>query len=117
MEKELSEMTLEELWELFPITLVAHSDKWKLYYEEMEIFLKEILSECPVKRVSHIGSTAVSGIWAKDIVDILIEVPEGSDLERTAGELEKNGFMRMRTETGRISLNRGYTKEIGRAHV
>ena len=110
MEKELSEMTLEELWELFPITRVAHSDKWKLYYEEMEIFLKEILSECPVKRVSHIGSTAVSGIWAKDIVDILIEVPEGSDLERTAGELEKNGFMRMRTETGRISLNRGYTK-------
>ena len=26
-EKELSEMTLEELWELFPIFLVQHDDK------------------------------------------------------------------------------------------
>ncbi len=26
MGKDLSEMTLEELWELFPITLVAHDD-------------------------------------------------------------------------------------------
>ena len=27
MEKELSEMTLEELWELFPIFLVEHDEK------------------------------------------------------------------------------------------
>lgn len=26
-EKELSEMTLEELWELFPIFLVEHDEK------------------------------------------------------------------------------------------
>ena len=30
MGKELSEMTLEELWELFPIVLVEHNDKWNL---------------------------------------------------------------------------------------
>ncbi len=29
MGKELSEMTLEELWELFPISLVARDDRWK----------------------------------------------------------------------------------------
>ena len=29
MGKELSEMTLEELWELFPIFLVAHDDRWE----------------------------------------------------------------------------------------
>ncbi len=60
--KELSEMSLEELWELFPIFLVAHNDKWNVFYKEMENFLKNILSECPVKRISHIGSTAISGI-------------------------------------------------------
>ena len=74
MRKELFEMSTEELWERFPIFLVPHNDKWKLYYDEMETFLKSILSEHPVDRISHIGSTAVSGIWAKNIVDILIEV-------------------------------------------
>jgi len=110
MGKELSEMSLEELWELFPIVLVAHNDKWKIFYDEIEAFLKIILSECPVERISHIGSTAISGIWAKDIVDVLIEVSKHFDIWNTAKVIEKNGFIRMSTETGRISFNRGYTK-------
>ncbi len=76
--KELSEMSFEELWELFPISLVAHNDKWHMDYKEMEIFLKDLLSDCPVERISHIGSTAISGIWAKDIVDILVEISQDS---------------------------------------
>ena len=109
-EKELSEMSLEELWELFPIFLVAHSDKWKLYYDEIEILLKNCLSKCPIERISHIGSTSIAGIWAKNIVDILIEVSKNSDIEDTAQVIEMNGFIRMSTATGRISFNRGYTK-------
>lgn len=35
MAKELSEMSLEELWELFPIFLVEHNDRWNLLYEEI----------------------------------------------------------------------------------
>lgn len=45
MKKELSEMSLEELWELFPVFLVAHNDKWALHYDEIEVFLKSILSK------------------------------------------------------------------------
>lgn len=45
MGKELSEMSLEELWELFPIALVAHNDQWNKIYDEMESYLKIILSE------------------------------------------------------------------------
>lgn len=108
--KELSEMSLEELWELFPIFLVEHNDAWGRYYDEIEAVLKEILSECPIESISHIGSTAISGIWAKDIVDVLIEVPKGSDMGKIAKTLEGNGFILMSAEVGRISLNRGYTK-------
>lgn len=71
--KALSEMSLEELWQLFPIFLVEHNEKWAASYAEMEEFLKRILADCPIHRISHIGSTAVQGIWAKDIVDILVE--------------------------------------------
>lgn len=31
--KELSEMTLEELWQLFPIILKEHNPKYKEWYE------------------------------------------------------------------------------------
>ncbi len=109
--KELSELSLEELWELFPISLVAYNEKWEKYYAETEAFLRRILSGRQIERISHIGSTAVAGIWAKDIVDILIEVSRDSDIEETAKVIEKNGFIRMSSETGRISFNRGYTKE------
>lgn len=47
MAKELSEMSLEELWELFPIFLVEHNDKWNRNYKEIEIFLKKVLVLLP----------------------------------------------------------------------
>jgi GrpB-like predicted nucleotidyltransferase (UPF0157 family) len=109
MAKELSEMSLEELWELFPIFLVEHNDSWNLLYEEMKTTLQSILSDYPVK-INHIGSTAIPGIWAKNIVDILIEIPKNSNIEAVAKAVEKNGFIRMSTEERRISFNHGYTK-------
>lgn len=111
MEKELSEMSLEELWELFPIFLVAPNDKWVLFYEDIETRLWKILSSCQVERISHIGSTAIPGIWAKDIIDVLIEISADSDLEAAARIIENNGYIRMSTEAHRISFNRGYTKD------
>ena len=111
MGKELSEMSLEELWELFPISLVMHNDKWREYYDETEVFLESILYECPIERISHIGSTAVDSIWAKDIIDILVEVSKDSAIENPAKIMEQNGFIRMSAEIGRISFNRGYTKD------
>ena len=111
MGKELSEMTLEELWDLFPIFLVQHDDKWNEYYKEIEYTITELLAGYPVKRISHIGSTAIQGILAKNIVDVMVEISEKADMEEIAHILEQNGFIRMSAETNRISLNKGYTKE------
>ena len=41
MGKELSELTLEELWELFPIFLVEHNEKWTDDYKEIESLLQQ----------------------------------------------------------------------------
>ena len=111
MGKALSEMTLEELWELFPIFLVEPSDKWVSSYNKIESILKETLSECPIERISHIGSTAIHGIWAKDIVDVLIEISANFGMELTAKMIEENGFIRMASSRNRISFNRGYTED------
>lgn len=110
MSKELSEMTLEELWTLFPIFLVPHDERWRGYYQEAEENLKSVLPSDLNARISHIGSTAVSDIWAKNIVDVLLEIPADADMERVASLLENAGWLRMSTEKDRGSFNRGYTK-------
>ena len=111
MTKDLQDMTLEELWELFPIFLVEPNAKWHQQYEEIEHSLAELLSDCPVERISHIGSTAVDGIWAKGIVDVMVELPSQSALQRAAEKLERSGFTIMSSDGERISLNLGYTKD------
>lgn len=109
MAKELSEMSLEELWELFPIFLVEHNDNWSLLYDEMKAKFQSILSDYSIK-INHIGSTAIPEIRAKNIVDILIEIPKEFDIESVARIIEKSGFIQMSTEERRISFNYGYTK-------
>ena len=106
---ELAEMTLEELWELFPIFLIEHNEKWKKYYVEMESFLQDILADYQVVCISHVGSTAIEGIWAKDIVDVLVEIDANENMEKVARATEKNGFIRMSSDAKSISLNKGYT--------
>ena len=78
MGKKLSEMTLEELWRLFPIILTKHQDSWKDWYLQEEKILKTKLTQG--EKIHHIGSTAVSHIWAKPIVDILVEIQNQSAL-------------------------------------
>ena len=94
MIKKLTEMTNEELWELFPIKLVGHRDEWENIYGEEELLLKKILNDLNTLRISHIGSTAIKNIKAKDIIDILVEV-NTDDIKRAAVMLEKSGFIIM----------------------
>lgn len=108
MEKPLSEMTLEELWELFPIFLSAHHTCWGDWYAEEAERIKAFLPMNDA-RINHIGSTAIQGIWAKPIVDILLEVPETASLERLSDMLTANGYTRMSESACRKSFNRGYT--------
>ena len=106
--KKLSEMTLEELWQLFPIFLTEHQEAWKEWYLEEEKLLKRVLSKN--ERISHIGSTAVSSIWAKPIIDILVEVPMESDLLYYKDLIINSGYICMsQTENG-LSFNKGYTE-------
>lgn len=105
MSKKLSEMTLEELWALFPIVLTEHNACWAEYYAEEAAELKKILPRGII--ISHIGSTAVNGILAKPIVDILLETTES--LPAIAVTLQNNGWIEMSESETRISLNKGYT--------
>ncbi len=108
--KKLLEMSLDELWHLFPISLVEHKDLWNTYYKEMEDFLLLNLTDVRIVRISHIGSTAINNIMAKDIVDILVEVDPFESLTSIASKIEKIGFLKMSSSDTRYSFNFGYTE-------
>ncbi len=110
MKKKLSEMSLEELWELFPISLVEHKNCWKYDYFEMEKKIVLALSEINIVRISHVGSTAIDNIKAKDIVDILLEVSLLENLDNVAKIIEEIGFIKMSSSKTRYSFNYGYTE-------
>lgn len=103
-------MTLEELWELFPIELVAHRPQWKKWAKEEADFLVRILSDYS-PTITHIGSTAIPTICAKPIVDLLVEIPPTADRRLIRTVMEKNGYICMSDSETRMSFNKGYTPE------
>lgn len=107
MTKDLSEMSLEELWELFPIFLTEHKECWKDRYLEEEKRIKGFLSSKAI-RIYHIGSTAIKGLWAKPIVDILLEIPTTMSMDKVKQQLLSNGYICMSERSNRKSFNRGY---------
>ena len=109
MRKKLAEMTLEELWQLFPIFLTEHKNCWSEQYAEEVAQLKSILQAGATYH--HVGSTAVNGIMAKPIIDILIVVNSVGEMKQAANALQENGYIIMSTSDSRISLNKGYTEE------
>ncbi|MDE7079079.1 MAG: GrpB family protein [Clostridia bacterium] len=109
MENRLLDMTLEELWRLFPIYLEEHKSYWVNWYQEEVEILRNILPSSV--EYHHIGSTAINGIWAKPIIDILIVVNSNSQLKYVANILLKNGYIVMSENSKRISLNKGYTEK------
>lgn len=110
MNMELNDMSIEELWQLFPIFLTEHKLFWKDWYYEEEAKLRNILVHNNIKRISHIGSTSIDTIWAKPIIDILIEIPKDSYMRQIKHILLSHDYLSMSEDSDRISFNKGYTK-------
>ena len=71
-------MTQEELWQLFPIILLSNNPEWKNFYKSEADLLKKHFNK-NAARICHIGSTAVEGLLAKPVFDILLKIPDNAD--------------------------------------
>lgn len=105
----LSELSLKELWELFPITLTEHKPEWDRWFEEEKRVLEQRLAPAGTARIAHVGSTAIGTIWAKPIVDILVEMTKDGDRKVFRSLIEDAGYVCMFENENRISFNKGYT--------
>jgi GrpB-like predicted nucleotidyltransferase (UPF0157 family) len=75
------------------ISIVPYDSRWPEIFRQEKEHLQECLPKGLLKRIEHFGSTAVPGLWAKPIIDILVEV---TSLEQTKEKivpvLESQGY-------------------------
>jgi GrpB-like predicted nucleotidyltransferase (UPF0157 family) len=113
LKKQLSEMSIKELWELFPVMLMEHNPQYKHWYDlEKQNILKAIRQK-DIIRINHIGSSAVKGLISKPTVDILLEVDQVCEITLLTDELIKIGWGLMRRESSPLKLSfcKGYTPD------
>lgn len=109
MRDSLSNMSLEELWQLFPIYLTNHNDDWNIWYLEEKMRISSFLK--PIEyHIDHIGSTSIKNIWAKPIVDILLEVSHSVSMEDVKNILVQHDYICMAEKEDRKSFCLGYTE-------
>ena len=108
--KSLKDMTLEELWELFPIVLTSHNPDWSEWADEEIRELSTLLRDySPI--INHIGSTSIPNIQAKPIIDILVEIAPDNKWQWVRETMEENGYICMSVSDTRMSFNKGYTPD------
>ncbi|MBS3766059.1 GrpB family protein [Candidatus Bipolaricaulota bacterium] len=72
------------------IVLASPNPDWKEHFEEEAEKLKEIFTN--LVAIHHIGSTAIRGVKAKPVIDILLVVDDLSAVAGFVEELEKLGY-------------------------
>ena len=108
---ELQKLSLEQLWELFPIVIRPYNEQYTAWYDAQRLRLQSLL-KASIVRISHMGSTAVKGLEAKPCVDILLET-DTRHPQKLIETLTRDGWIlmsRKQEEQGDIlCFNKGYT--------
>jgi GrpB-like predicted nucleotidyltransferase (UPF0157 family) len=64
------------------VHIVKYDAGWLAQYEEMADWLRENIPPAILLNIEHIGSTAIPGMPAKPVIDILLEVPSFTKARR-----------------------------------
>lgn len=73
------------------VVIVDYDPTWPRQFEELAAGLRQHLGD-GVVGIDHIGSTAVPGLAAKDVIDIQISVAGLAEADRLAPAFERAGY-------------------------
>jgi GrpB-like predicted nucleotidyltransferase (UPF0157 family) len=73
------------------VEIVPHDPKWREAFEAEAKHVASALGE-NVKAVYHIGSTAIPNIYAKPVIDLLVEVRDITEVDGRSSEMESLGY-------------------------
>jgi GrpB-like predicted nucleotidyltransferase (UPF0157 family) len=92
-EEEIRAATVGELKPLAgPIVLAEYDPGWPQLFEREAERIRTALGERAL-RIEHAGSTAVPGIAAKPVIDVVLVVADSADEEAYAPPLEAAGYV------------------------
>ena len=75
------------------VVIVEYNPNWVLLFEQEATRIREVLDENLVTRIEHFGSTAVPGLAAKPIIDLLVGVRSLVEAKQVAVlQLETLGY-------------------------
>ncbi|MEH0835386.1 GrpB family protein [Pectobacterium cacticida] len=89
------------------LTIVPYDEQWPGLFEAESVLLQITLGQV-ISRIHHVGSTAVPGLAAKPVIDILLEVIDLNALDELNAAMEYAGYI-ARGENG-IPNRRYFTK-------
>jgi GrpB-like predicted nucleotidyltransferase (UPF0157 family) len=96
----LGELVLRQIEELpalrageEPVVVVAHDPAWALRFEEDRAVLERLLAPWLNGGIHHIGSTAVAGLAAKPVVDVLAGVRSLVEARAAIPVLVEDGWL------------------------
>lgn len=84
------------------VTLNDDNKDWREAYKYVEKALSKVLYYYKVHSIDLVGSTAIEGLPAKPILDILIQFEDSAMIEGAIKQLEKEGFTYKGDSIGRI---------------
>jgi GrpB-like predicted nucleotidyltransferase (UPF0157 family) len=73
------------------VTIVDYDHRWPALFEQARAELQAALGPS-ILAVHHVGSTAVPGLCAKPVLDILVSVPQFEVVPETIRKLERLGY-------------------------
>ncbi len=74
--------------------VVAYDVGWPTWFAEQSAELTPWLAPWAVTPVEHIGSTAIPGMPAKPLLDLMVGVPDLTDADAAGSALEHRGWQR-----------------------
>ena len=98
--------------------VVSYNPNWKDMYKEESEKIKNVLSDIIID-IHHIGSTAIPGIKAKPVIDILVEVKNIEEVDKYNHKMKELGYEAM-GEYGipkRRFFRRGGVKRTHHIHI
>ena len=75
-----------------PIVIVEYDPRWPELFAREGARIRTLLGSRAV-RIEHVGSTAVPGLAAKPVIDVLLEIAESADEAAYVPALESGGYV------------------------
>ena len=91
------------------VSIVEYCPQWREMFEEEKQLLQAVLGEISVE-VEHIGSTAVNGLAAKPIIDIMIGLPDFSVAEKLVTRIEALSYEYIKKYEDEMPFRRFFVK-------